>query len=207
MTKVDPYPGYSFKTVLYKKPLQSLPQPKDLFRGAWRLFLDYFFQLPPAAKFDGLLFSHPEERHLTVLRDRRKILDLIKRKWRPFPAAHAVRPEQEKMRRSFLPTRACRNDPDRRGAGVDPVIEIEVIGDGQTTAAGAEIRRLHMLPNTRLQFPEIGGKSPGLFMIFSESLHQAIDRQARRLLALAAVTQDRDEDKRDDEGGHGDTER
>src|SRR5262249_19611582 len=111
------------------------------------------------------------------------------------------------MRRAFFPARACRNDPDRGGPRIDLVVEIEVIGDRQTTPVGAEIRRLLMLPNMRLQFPEVGGKAPGLFMIFPESLHQAIDRQARRLLTLAPPPEDRDEDKRDDEGRHGDTER
>src|SRR5262245_4013211 len=167
----------------------------------------YSFQLPPAAKFDGLLFSHPQESHLTVLWDRRKFIDLIDGEWNAFPPAQAVWLEQEKMRRAFLPTRACRNDPDRRGAGVYLVVDIEVVDRGEAAPVGAEIKRLLMLPNTRLQFSEIGGKAPNLFMITPESLHQAIDRQSRRLFTLKAPPEDRDEDKRDDEGGHGDTER
>src|SRR5262245_33710984 len=64
-----------------------------------------------------------------------------------------------------------------------------------------------MLPNSRLQFSEIGWESPGLFMKAPEGFHQTACRQLRRLLALAKLPDDGNGDERNDERRNRDAER
>src|SRR6266545_4154905 len=133
-------------------------------------------------QFDGALFGHAEQRHLSILRYRGQALRLIEGERSALPSAQVVRGEQEKMCRAFIPLRPGRNDPDRRGSGVHPSVDVEVVGDRHAAVVGPEIGGVFVLPHPGLKLAEIVREAPGLPVVRAQRLDQAVNRQSRRLL-------------------------
>src|SRR6266508_2966873 len=88
------------------------------------------------------------------------------------------------MSRALITSRACGDNPDGRGVGVNLIVAVIVISYRETSPVSAEVRGVLVLPNAGLQFSEIRREPPGLLVMSAEGFHQAVGGKARGLAAL-----------------------
>src|SRR6266542_1833648 len=106
--------------------------------------------------------------HLPVQRHGRKVLRLVQRERRAFPAAQVVGFEQQKVSRALVASRTRGNDPYRCGVRIGGVVDVVVIGDREASPVGAEVWNVPMLPYAGRQLAEIRGEPPRLPVMSAE---------------------------------------